>query len=105
MKETPYRLSLAKRIQARWPECVIIYPDPSRQQGIMDFVVLFNSFWVALEVKRSESASKRPNQTYYVNKLNDMAFASYIHPGNEQDVLNEIQYTLDDRRSARISQR
>jgi hypothetical protein len=44
-----------------------------------------------LEVKASEDAPLRPNQGYYVRKLNDMSFAAIIYPENEKEVLAALQ--------------
>lgn len=48
-----------------------------------------------LEVKRSEkeanaNTSHIINQRYWVDKLNEMSYAKFIYPENEEDVLNEL---------------
>lgn len=102
-REANYRTGLIKRIQERFPECVILPNDPQRIQGIPDILVLFNKFWAALELKRSGSASKRPNQDYYINKFNGMSFGAIIYPENETEVLDAIQSKVGSSRKARIS--
>lgn len=101
--ESKYRTGLAKRIQERFPECVILPQDPQRTQGIPDLLVLFSKFWAALEIKRSRSASKRPNQDHYINKFNGMSFGAIICPENEDEVLDAIQSKIGASRKARIS--
>ena len=64
--------------------------DPDYIQGIPDLIVLYFDRWAGLECKRSREASHRPNQDYYVSKMNDMGFARFIFPENKEDVLNEL---------------
>ena len=72
--------------------------DSSYIQGIPDLIVLFEDKWAALEVKKSRTASHRPNQEYYVEKMDDMSFASFIYPENKEAVLDELQQTFFSRR-------
>ena len=68
--------------------------DSSYIQGIPDLLILYNDKWAALEVKKSRTASHRPNQEYYVDKMDDMSFARFIYPENKEVVLDELQQTL-----------
>lgn len=68
--------------------------DSAYIQGIPDLLILYNDKWAALEVKKSRAASHRPNQEYYVDKMDDMSFARFIYPENKEVVLDELQQTL-----------
>lgn len=92
--ESQYRTELSKRIQRRWPDSVIVPTDPSRQQGILDILILIGRRWAMLELKRRANSSRRPNQPYFVEKFNDMSYAAFICPENEDEVLDELQATL-----------
>lgn len=92
--ESEYRTGLIQRIQRRWPESVILPTDPSRQQGILDIIVLIGCRWAMLELKRASNSRRRPNQPYFVEKFNNMSFAAFICPENEDEVLDELQSTL-----------
>lgn len=105
MLESAYQAKLIKEIRRRLPGCVILKNDTDYLQGIPDLLVLFQSRWAALEVKASRDAEIQPNQDYYVHILNGMSFAAFIYPENEEDILDELQFTLLPRRSARVSQR
>lgn len=69
--------------------------DSSYIQGIPDLLVLFRNKWAALEVKKSNTASHRPNQDYYVDKMNDMSYAAFIYPENKEEVLNGMARSFE----------
>lgn len=64
--------------------------DSSYIQGIPDLLILYKDKWATLECKKSANASKRPNQNYYVDKMNEMSFSRFIYPENKEEVLNEL---------------
>lgn len=103
--ESTFQSALIKELEAIFPGCFIYRGDPQRQQGIPDLLILFGNRWAALELKREAKASKRPNQDYYVNQMNELSYAAFIFPDNKEAVLNELQEALRPRRSTRISQR
>lgn len=92
--ESKYQAELIKKLQTAFPGCIIIKNNPNYIQGIPDLIVLYKNYWVALEVKRSKDSSHRPNQDYYIGKMNEMSFASFIFPENEKEVLDEVQKTF-----------
>lgn len=90
MRENKFQSQLIKDLKARFPGCIVLKNDPNYIQGIPDLLILFNYRWAALECKRSSTASKRPNQEYYVNKMKGMSYASFIYPENKDQVLDEM---------------
>lgn len=101
--ERDFQASLIKEIKERLPGCIVMKNDPNYIQGIPDLLVLHKKKWAALECKKSEKASHRPNQDYYVQKMNDMSYASFICPENKEDVLDAMEQSLAPRRKTRIS--
>lgn len=100
-KEIPYQRELIERIKARFPGCEVLKNDPqSNPQGTPDLTVLTADGWAVLETKRSEKASKRPNQDYYVNQFNELGFSAFINPSNEQEVLDALQRSFEIRRKS-----
>ena len=95
MLENKFKTKLVKELEARFPGCVIIHTDGNDIQGIPDLVILHKKRWAALEGKKNESASKRPNQDYYIQKMNEMSYASFISPENKDEVLNDIQQSFE----------
>ena len=93
-KESQFQNKLIHKLKDRFPGCVVMKNDPTYIQGIPDLIILHNDKWAALECKRTKSASHRPNQDYYVGKLNDMSYASFVYPENEQEVLDELEQAL-----------
>lgn len=104
MTEATYQSRLIRKLKRAFPGCVVLKNDPQYQQGILDLTLLWGWFWAALEVKSSPDARRRPNQDYYVRQLNDMSFAAFICPENEEEVLHALQEAFATRRSACVSQ-
>ena len=90
MRENQYQAELKKRLKNMFPGCLVTKLDSSDFQGIPDLLILYKNKWAILEVKKDAEAPHRPNQDYYVNKLNNMSFSRFIFPENEEEVLNEL---------------
>ena len=103
--ENKYKTGLIKRIKKRFPGSVIFHLDPTECQGAPDLLVLYKKHWAALEGKKHAKASKRPNQDYYVEMMNEMSFSAFIFPENKEDVLNDLELALTGRTrgSTRVS--
>ena len=98
MLENKFQSKLIKELKERFPGCIVLKNDSSYIQGIPDLLILYKDRWAALEVKKSATASHRPNQEYYVDKMDEMSYASFIYPENKEAVLDELQQTLFSRR-------
>ena len=96
--ERIFQSELIKELKELFPGCIILKNDPTYIQGIPDLLILFEDKWAALEVKKSVTASHRPNQEFYVNKMGRMSYADFIYPENKEVVLNELQETFFSRR-------
>ncbi len=92
--ERDFQSKLIKDLKSRFPGCMVMKLDPDYIQGIPDLLVLYNDKWATLECKRSKDASHRPNQNYYVDKMNDMSYSTFIYPENKEAVLDELQHSL-----------
>ena len=103
MAENRYQAKLIKTLERMFPGCVILKNDSSYQQGILDLLILWNDRWASLEVKDSEKASMRPNQEYYIERLDNMSFAAKIYPENETEVLSALQQAFEPPRRTRVS--
>lgn len=90
MLENRFKTNLIQDLKNLFPGCMVVHLDPNEIQGIPDLLVLYKDKWAALEGKKTANASVRPNQEYYVNKMNDMSYASFIYPENKEEVLYEI---------------
>lgn len=96
--EKIFQSELIKELKELFPGCIILKNDPTYIQGIPDLLILFEDKWAALEVKKSITASHRPNQEFYVNKMGRMSYANFIYPENKEVVLNELQEAFFSRR-------
>jgi hypothetical protein len=102
MREGQYQTKLIHKLETLFPGCLIIRIDSRQIQGLPDILILFNDHWAVLEVKMGDTSHVQPNQEYYVNLLNDMSFASFINPANEEEVLSDLQSAFGIIREARI---
>ena len=90
MKESKFQAELIRELKQMFPGCVILKNDPNYIQGFPDLTIFYKDKYAILECKNSKTASRQPNQEYYVDKMNDMSFSRFIFPENKEDVLNEL---------------
>jgi hypothetical protein len=100
--EAAYQAKLIRRLKQIFPGCEVLKNDPNYVQGILDLTLFWGPYWAMLEVKTSATSPQRPNQSYYVNRLNDMSFAAFIYPENEEEVLTALQEAFASRGATRI---
>lgn len=91
MLERDFQRKLIAELKILFPGSVVLKNDPNYIQGIPDILLLFKNRWAMLECKNALSANRRPNQEYYVEKLNGMSFARFISPENKEEVLHDLQ--------------
>ena len=103
MTENRYQAKIIKKLERMFPGCIIMKTNEGHRQGLPDLLILWRKFWAALEVKASESARSQPNQGHYIEILDEMSFAAYIYPENEEEVLSALQQAFKPPRRARIS--
>lgn len=93
-KESSFQKSLINELKEKFKGCMIMKNDPNYIQGIPDLIVLFKDKWACLECKKDKTANIQPNQKYYVDKMNEMSYASFVYPENKETVLNELEQTF-----------
>lgn len=86
--ESGFQDKLRDELKELFPGCMIFKMD--QIQGIPDLLILYENKWASLECKKSASASRRPNQEYYVDLMDKMSFSSFIYPENKNAVLDEL---------------
>ena len=102
--ESEFQAKLIRDLKEMFPGCIVMKNDSSYIQGIPDLLILYKNKWAALECKKSASASKRPNQEYYVDIMDEMSFARFIYPENREDILDELYQAFKTRRVTRSIQ-
>lgn len=95
MLERAFQARLIRRIHKEMPDAVVLKTDPNYIQGFPDLLILRGKHWAALEVKREEHAPRRPNQDYYIQKLNSMSYARFIYPEIEEEILHGVREILE----------
>ena len=99
-----FQAHLIKRIHKEIPDAVVLKTDPNYIQGFPDLLILRGKTWASLEVKRDEHAARRPNQDYYIQKLNEMSYARFVYPENEEEIMHEVHTLFGTGRAARLSE-
>lgn len=103
---TGFKARLIKELEHRFPGCVVFNLDPNTvHQGVPDLLLLYKTKWAMLETKGAGNSRRRPNQEFYVNFYNELSYANFIYPENEEEVLDDLQRAFEPRRRARISKR
>lgn len=87
-----------------FPGCVVLKNDPAYQQGVPDLIILWHNYWASLEVKSSKRFVSQPNQFHFIERLDEMSFAAYIYPENEQEVLDALQEAFKSQGRTRVPQ-
>lgn len=105
MRENKFQSDLIKELKKLFPGCIVLKNDPNYIQGIPDLLILYGKRWASLECKKSADAPARPNQPYYVKRMNKMSFSRFIFPENKEEVLRELQSAFKSGRSTRFSKR
>ncbi len=91
-KESNFKHDLYKKIRDQFPGSEVVPNDAGYLQGFPDATVYFpNGKYVLLEGKRSSTATKQPNQDYYINDSPLSSNAMLVYPENEKDVLTELK--------------
>ncbi len=94
MTEAAYQAKLMRKIKRMFPGVECLKNDPNYQQGILDWTLLYGNRWAMLEVKADSKANVQPNQKYFMQRFNDMSFAAFVCPENEEEVLAALQKTF-----------
>lgn len=98
MKESEFERRLVSTLQQQYPGAYVIKLHPNYIQGFPDRLFLYQDFWAAFELKKAEYSSVRPNQRFYIHKLNQMSFARFVSPETVEVVLDELQTAFESTR-------
>ena len=99
--ESKFQAKLIKQLKQMFVGAIVTKVE-SYIQGFPDILILYGKQWAMLECKRESKSDKRPNQDYYVDRLNKMSFSSFINPENKEDVLNDLQRSFETKRKPRV---
>jgi hypothetical protein len=101
--ESAYQARLIRKLKRRFRGCELLKNDSGYRQGIPDWTLFWGPYWAMLEIKDSPKASKQPNQEYYIKQFNEMGFAAFICPENEEEVLTALEHAFASRGPALVS--
>lgn len=88
--ESRFQSKLIKELKSRFEGSIVMKLDSGYKQGVPDLLILFRDRWATLECKKNATASHRPNQDLYVERMNTMSFSRFIFPENKDAVLEEL---------------
>lgn len=91
--ESGFQDKLIDILKTRFPGCLTFKID---KQGFPDLLVLYRDKWAALECKKNRRAIHQPNQDYWVEVMNKMSFAAFVHRENLEEVLGELDEFFED---------
>lgn len=100
--ESKFKTDLIAEIERLYPGAIVLKTDANQIQGIPDQIILYDDRWAAFEAKRSQFATHRPNQDYYIDLFNKMSYAAFVYPQNKEVFLNELQQALRPNRRTRF---
>ena len=102
--ESSLKADFIRKIRETFPDAIVLKNDANYLQGVPDILVLIGPRWVALEYKRHPTSAQQANQGYYVTLMNEMSYAAFVYPENEEEVLLALEQALSPRRRARVPQ-
>ena len=97
MLEKDFQANFIKKLKRIFPGIMVLKNDAGYLQGVPDLTLLYNDRWAVIELKKKSNSTRRPNQRYYVDKLNEMSYAAFLQPSNEAEILKELQIALQPR--------
>lgn len=100
MKESAFQSQLIKDLKERFPGCIVLKNDANYIQGIPDLTILYQDKWAVLECKQQKNSKHQPNQDYYVEKMNEMSYATFVYPKNKKEVLHDLEHAFKPNREA-----
>lgn len=103
MTESAYQKKLIRKLKRMFPGCEVLKNDANYRQGILDWTIFWGPYWAMLEIKASMKAATQPNQEYYVKRFNEMGFAAFVCPENEEEVLTALESAFSSRGAALVS--
>lgn len=94
--EGTFKKKLIGELEKEFPDCIVTKLEADFKAGIPDILIVDGPRWATLEAKKSKAdvTKERPNkasQDYYVTRMNNMSYSSYVYPENKEEVLNELK--------------
>lgn len=94
VKESDFQAKVIKQLKAMGLAVVKNQAGPGVPTGFPDLTAFGEGIYFCLECKASARAKKQPRQDYWVNKLNEWSYATFIYPSNYDKVMSEIKYII-----------
>lgn len=90
MLESEFKRKFKNMLEQSYPGCVLVDINPEQFRSFPDLLFLYDKFWATFEMKRTVGSAVRPNQPYWVEKLDNMSFSRFVEPGTAKEVLDDL---------------
>lgn len=89
--EGDFQSKFKEELRKLFPGCIIKRNSTDDIQGFPDLTVYHNGKFAMLEMKRSRTAVRRPNQDYYIEFFTNFgAYAAFVYPENMGEVIGDL---------------
>ena len=105
MLESKFKSNFLRRVEAHYPDAVVMKNDTSFIQGFPDTTIFWRDRYAILEFKRSTNAKRQPHQREYIDEFSEWTLAAFVSPENQEEVFDALQRTFQTRREARDPRR
>lgn len=95
--ESKFQSSVKHELEKRYPGCLVRKNPPGQENGFPDLVMYYGPVWAMFECKREKKAAHRPNQDWWIERLDQMSFARLIFPENREEVMAALDEFVNGR--------
>lgn len=93
-KESPVQKEVIKFLKKHGCWVMKVTPVPGVPTGTADVFFCREGFYGWLECKATKTSKRQPGQPQFIAKMDDWSYARFVHNGNLEEVLKELEEIL-----------